>query len=225
MTTNYELWITGNGEAEKLMIPVLPEKFTVTLSGKNSTVDVTGLGEIIIKQSRPALQFAFSSFFPSVSFPGMTKKTVKDPLSYVETITSWMEGKKPVHLIFAGLHVDAFCTIEKFPHYEQGGDVGTIYYDMTLKEYREVTVRQIKIGEDKTTGKKKGTVQKGSTRVDNKTTPRTHTVVRGDCLWNLAKKYYGDGSKYTKIYEANKKIIGGNPNLIYVGQVLTIPEL
>ena len=36
-------------------------------------------------------------------------------------------------------------------------------------------------------------------------------MVSGDCLWNIAKKYYGDGSQYTKIYEANKGTIGSNP--------------
>lgn len=51
---------------------------------------------------------------------------------------------------------------------------------------------------------------------------RTYTVKKGDCLYNIAKKYYGDGSKYTKIYEANTNKIA-NPNLIYVGQVLVIP--
>ena len=53
--------------------------------------------------------------------------------------------------------------------------------------------------------------------------PQAYTVVRGDCLWSIAKRFYGDGSKYTAIYDANRGVIGGNPNLIYPGQVLTIP--
>ena len=53
--------------------------------------------------------------------------------------------------------------------------------------------------------------------------PKTYTVVSGDCLWNIAKKFYGDGSQYTKIYNANKGVIGSNPNLIRAGQVFTIP--
>ena len=52
---------------------------------------------------------------------------------------------------------------------------------------------------------------------------QTYTVEAGDCLWNIAKKYYGDGSQYTKIYEANKGTIGSNPNLIKPGQKLVIP--
>ena len=55
------------------------------------------------------------------------------------------------------------------------------------------------------------------------TTPqRTYTVKKGDCLWNIAKQFYGKGSEYTKIFDANTNQIV-NPNLIYVGQVLVIP--
>ncbi|WP_294215528.1 phage tail protein [Pseudobutyrivibrio sp.] len=63
----------------------------------------------------------------------------------------------------------------------------------------------------------------GETQTPKATTSDTYTVVKGDCLWNIAKKYYGKGSQYTKIYNANKSIIK-NPNLIYPGQVLTIPK-
>lgn len=51
----------------------------------------------------------------------------------------------------------------------------------------------------------------------------TYTVVKGDCLWNIAKKFYNKGGAYTNIYNANKDIIK-NPNLIYPGQVLIIPK-
>ena len=44
----------------------------------------------------------------------------------------------------------------------------------------------------------------------------------GDCLWLIARQMYGNGSDYTKIFEANRDQIS-NPNLIYPGQVLTMP--
>ena len=50
----------------------------------------------------------------------------------------------------------------------------------------------------------------------------TYTVKKGDCLWNIAKQFLGDGTRYKEIYELNRdKIV--NPNLIYPGQVLTLP--
>lgn len=218
MNTNYQMWITGNAEQEKLQIPVLPEKFSVSVGSKNSSVDVVGLGEITIKQSRPAYQFSFSSFFPTTNFPGVENVTLTEPLKCVERIRDWIESKKPVHIIITGAGMDDYCTIEKFSYYEEGGDVGTIHYDLSLKEYREVTVRQVKVAG------KTATVSQTKTRVDNTTTPKTYTVKSGDCLWNIAKSFYGNGADYTKIYNANKGVIGSNPNLIYAGQVLTIPE-
>jgi len=51
-----------------------------------------------------------------------------------------------------------------------------------------------------------------------------HTVERGDSLSKIAKKVYGDAMKYPVIFEANKPMLK-DPNLIYPGQVLRIPEL
>jgi nucleoid-associated protein YgaU len=49
-----------------------------------------------------------------------------------------------------------------------------------------------------------------------------HEVKKGDTLWKIAVKYYGDGSLYTNIFEANRDILK-DPNLIKVGQKLRIP--
>jgi len=49
-----------------------------------------------------------------------------------------------------------------------------------------------------------------------------HTVVSGDTLWKISKKYYGKGSRYPEIFEANRPMLS-HPDKIYVGQVLRIP--
>ena len=51
---------------------------------------------------------------------------------------------------------------------------------------------------------------------------QTYVVQQGDTLWRIAKKTLGSGEKWEKIYQANQKIIS-KPELILVGQVLTIP--
>lgn len=218
MTTKYEMWITHNAEKEKIQLPVHPETFEVKNGSHNDTIDVAGLGEIVILQSRPALQISFSSFFPATSFPGIQVKSLTSPLSLIQKINDWKASDKPVHFIVTSCGVDMYAAIEDFTYYEAGGDPGTYQYSITLKEYREITVRQVKVN----IPKKKATVQKTEPRVDNTVQPRTYTVKSGDCLWNIAKKYYGNGSQYTKIYNANRDKIK-NPNLIYPGQVLTIP--
>ena len=56
------------------------------------------------------------------------------------------------------------------------------------------------------------------------TAPRTHTVVKGESLSKIAKRYYGEATKWRVIYDANRSVVGANPDLIHPGQVLTIPE-
>jgi len=51
-----------------------------------------------------------------------------------------------------------------------------------------------------------------------------HTVVSGDNLSKIAKKFYGDPNKYPVIFEANKPMLS-HPDKIYPGQVLRIPPL
>lgn len=64
--------------------------------------------------------------------------------------------------------------------------------------------------------------------VENPGDPQTtgtaeyYTIKSGDTLSAIAKHYYGDASKYPKIFEANREVIK-NPDKIFVGQVIRIP--
>lgn len=49
------------------------------------------------------------------------------------------------------------------------------------------------------------------------------TVRRGDNLWKISSKFYGEGMRYTVIYQANSGQIR-DPNLIYEGQVFVVPK-
>lgn len=53
---------------------------------------------------------------------------------------------------------------------------------------------------------------------------RTYTVQSGDTLWKISQEMYGNGSKYMKIFEANTPMLE-NPDRIFPGQVLNIPDL
>jgi len=54
-------------------------------------------------------------------------------------------------------------------------------------------------------------------------TPQGTYIVRpGDYLWRIAKMFYGDGLRWSVIYEANRSIIT-NPRLIYPEQEFVIP--
>ncbi len=48
-------------------------------------------------------------------------------------------------------------------------------------------------------------------------------IVHGDNLWSIARAHYGEGTRFTVIFEANKDHIR-DPNLIYPGQVFSLPK-
>lgn len=58
--------------------------------------------------------------------------------------------------------------------------------------------------------------------VEKSSTLQTYTVVSGDTLSGIAKKFYGKASQWRVIFEANTDRIS-NPDLIQIGQVLKIP--
>ena len=71
----------------------------------------------------------------------------------------------------------------------------------------------------------------GVAQVDDDITTKTggpessyYTVEKGDSLWKIADTHYGDGSKYTEIFEANKPVLKDSDK-IYPGQMLRIPPL
>lgn len=51
----------------------------------------------------------------------------------------------------------------------------------------------------------------------------TATIIRGDNLWRISRRSYGDGKRYTVIYDANRDQIR-DPNLIYPGQIFVMPK-
>jgi nucleoid-associated protein YgaU len=63
-----------------------------------------------------------------------------------------------------------------------------------------------------------------STAPTPKDVERRYTVMSGDSLSKIAKKVYGDAAKWRRIYDANKDVIGANPDLIHPGQEYRIPN-
>lgn len=53
---------------------------------------------------------------------------------------------------------------------------------------------------------------------------KTYKTKQGDTLGGLARQFYGEEKSWKKIYEANKKVIGSNPNVLKTGITLTIPQ-
>ena len=139
------MWLTYNGESEKIRFPVLPDAINIKKGGANKSVNIQGLGEVVIMQDPSATIISFNCFFPKYLFPGVQIDTLTPPKELVKKIDKWKNGDLPVHLIITGTPINIFCVIESFNYEERGGDVGTLHYSITLKEYKELNARRVKV--------------------------------------------------------------------------------
>lgn len=55
------------------------------------------------------------------------------------------------------------------------------------------------------------------------TWPNSYVVERGDHLWGISSRFYGNGRCWVEVFRWNRTVVE-NPNLIYMGERLTLPE-
>ena len=206
-----EFWLQKDNDS-KFQLPVKPSEYTVNVAHRNTQVNVIQLGDINLIGNTGLREISLSSFFPAKDYNFSNNSGRKEPLTYVKKIETWRQSKEPIRVIITGV-LNMECTVESFSYGERDA-TGDIYYTATLKEYKKIKLKKATVSI--------ATVSTRSTKSASSNSGKTYTVKKGDCLWKIAKQFYGNGADYSKIYNANKGIIN-NPSLIYPNQVLTIP--
>lgn len=207
-----EFWLKQGEEA--LPLPVKPSEFNVTVAHRNTVVNVIQLGDINLMGKTGLREIALSSFFPDKDYHFSNNFGRKKPIACVNQLEGWRKSGKPIRVIITDL-LNMEATIESFAWSERDA-TGDIYYTLALKEYKKIKTKPA----TNTVATEQSTTRE--TKATESSSGKTYTVKQGDCLWSIAKRFYGNGALYTKIYNANKDKIK-NPDLIYAGQVLTIP--
>lgn len=129
-----------------------------------------------------------------------------------------------VYILFNKTYTNLTVGLETYEITDDAGEGFDVKVKINLKQYRAYGTKTVTVQPAKTSGGTATATVKAAPRPTT-TAPKaaTYTVKSGDCLWNIAKKQLGNGADYTKIYNLNKDKIK-NPNLIYPGQVLTLPS-
>lgn len=223
-----QFWLSYDNDRERLRLPVNPESIKQVLPYGYNDVAVSQLGEVTIFGDEGLAEFSFSSFWPRYHNRSYCEyEDFKDRWLFVETIQRWREMKKPIRLIVTGTRINMAVTIRDFElDVERAGHIGDIYYSISFKEYRFIDLRiESTVNPGKTAAKTPAAKRPAAAKPATTNKSRTYTVKSGDSLSRIAanKSIYGDASKWRKIYDANKKTIGANPNNLTAGMKLVIP--
>lgn len=213
---------------DKMLLPVPPEKLQMKIRNENQTYTLINEGEINVLKTPGLTEIEFDMRIPNVQYSYAVYKSGFQRADYfLDTLESLKTGKKPFQFIVTRVLPDGSMlfgtnmkvSLEEYSIIEEAGDGFDVVASIKLKQYRAYGTKTCNIQFSAT---KPQAVVTPARETTNAPSAQSYTVVKGDCLWNIAKKYYGNGSKYTEIYNANQDKIK-NPNLIYPGQVLTIP--
>lgn len=209
-----EIWLKQG--KTNFRFAVLPSEYELTSESNNTQVIVNSLGEINLLGKRKLKNISFSSFFPKQKYSFCEYTTFPTPKESVKLIEK-MKNNGVLRLTMTGTPVNMDCTIESFTWGENDG-TKDINFTLEFKEYRKVKV--------KTTKKKEKVTKKvtpaATERAAKEVKSTTYAVVKGDNLSKIAKNLTGSSANWQAIYNQNKGVIGGNPNLIYPGQQLVI---
>lgn len=231
MTNAIQFWLSYDNGKEQLRLPVNPESISMSSPFGYEDIAVQRLGEYTVIHDRGLREFSFSSFFPRDYNEGYCEYSdMPEPSEAVSRLERWRDEKKSIRLTVTGTKVNTLVTLRELEsEVEKSGSPGDIYYSMTLKEYRPISIR--KIEESKTAVSSSSsppvTVSSQDKRPSDKPKEDTYTVKSGDTLYKIAARpnVLGDGSKWRDLYNTNKSVIGDNPNVIKPGQKLVIPDV
>lgn len=212
-----------------VLLPVSPEKITMKVKNTNKTMTLINEGEVNFLRQAGLTEFEFDVLIPAVKYTfAKYDGDFQPPAYFTDQFEKFKTSKEPFQFIVSRQMPDGkmifdtnmTVSMESYTIKEQSTEGFDLIVSVKLKQYRPYGTKTVKVIDNKATVSE----QRPTTNSPAPKKPTTYTVKAGDCLWNIAKKIYGDGSKYTIIAEANKdKII--SPNLIHPNQVLIIPAL
>lgn len=215
----------------KLLLPVAPEKLQMKINNANKTYTLINDGEINVLKSPELTDIEFDLLLPNSEYSfARYKSGFKGAEYFLAKLEKLKANMKKFQFIVTrelpngtplfGSNIKV--SLESYTIKEDADEGTDVIVSIKLKQYRDYGTKKYKI--KSTSSKKKVAAKKTRATSDNAPSEKKYTVKKGDCLWKIAARLLNDGSRWREIYNLNKSVIGGNPNLIYPGQVLTIPE-
>lgn len=224
---------------DTVLLPVTPEKLEINITNQNKTLNLINDGEVNIIKQAGLSKISFSALLPNSEYPfAVYNSGFQNASYYLDKLEELKVNEQPFQFIVtrelslgtALFNTNIKVSIEDYEIVEDASNGFDVTVKVSLKQYKDYGTKTCTIATSSDDGVSEQTTQitveevRETTTAPTPVTTQTYTVVSGDSLWKIAKSYYGNGSKYTEILNANSDKIS-NANLIYPGQVLTIPVL
>lgn len=221
-----------------LEMPYAPSELTVTIGSNNETVNLISGNGINLLKSPKLTEIKFDVELPRGRQYAFANKLISSK-TYTDYFENLMVKKSPTQLVITrpnpsisngigGTSSDfesnvLTVSLEGYELKESAENAFDVKVSLKFKEYLDYGV----------VIKKKTPVP---TVEKKKTTASSYKVKKGDTLWGIARKHYGDATKWKHIYKENKTIIeytakrygrhsSGQGHWIYPDTVLKIPVL
>lgn len=236
MTNGYNFYFADGSDV--LTFPITPGELDIKVGSNNKVITLINEGDINILKSPSLTEIEFEARFPMRKYP--YSREVSKFEDYFDKFKELKEDKKSFRFIVARMtpsgkrlwDTNLLVALEDFSINENADEGDDVLVTFQLKQYKEYGVKVLPKSKDKTST---STSKKPRPKGNNAPKSEAYTVKSGDCLWNIAKKYYGSGAKYTVIYNVNKTVIentakkygkksSSNGHWIYPGAKLTIPK-
>lgn len=213
-------------------LPITPSKIEMKIVNKNATLNLINEGEVNHLKTAGLTEIGFRAMLPYVEYPfAFYPDGFKPATYYLDKLEKLKLSKKPFQFICSRtlpsgkllFDTNMRVSLEEYQIEEDALEGQSLVVAIELKQYRNYGTKIMAVQSSDEDSKVKVSPATKSRATGTGQTPKTYTVKSGDTLWNIAKRYLGNGSRYTEIFNLNKDKIK-NPNRIYVGQVLVLPN-
>ena len=221
----------------KTQLPIPPAKLSLKVNGNNQTMTLINEGEINVLKMAGLTDISFTALLPNVKYPfARYDSGYKSASFFLDELERLKTSLSPFQFIVSRVtpggkvlfDTNIKVSLEDYKILEDAKGGFDVTVDISLKQYKDWGTKVIEFKQP-TPQKTTATVER-QRPADNPPAQKTHTVVRGDSLWNIAQKYLGNGSRYPKIYKLNQSVIDGRNKgtgntkyTIYPGQLFKIP--